>query len=202
MVNGQKKLSRRNLLFLLLALLLLAVLIYSLFPKTTVASILHLDSKDQIVKIEIGKSMISNNDSFFSETKREWLDITGSPLGERYANAFFAHPIEPVKGPTALYMGNNKYEYETVAIRFTLSELPEDYPFKENEHTLLIGAPIKEKETSTYLHLHYTLDEQMRLQEKLNAEGKGEIAPTQEYHEFDLSHNELFTPDFINKQFE
>ena len=51
-------------------------------------------------------------------------------------------------------------------------------------------------------HLPLTAEEQKRLQGKLNAEGKGEIAPSEEYHEFDLSHNELFTLDFINKQFE
>ena len=86
-MNLIQKLSKRNLLFLLLALLFLAVLIYSLFPKITVASILHLDSKEQIVKVELGSEY-----RFEPNFKQEWLDITNTPLKDRYIDAFFSTP--------------------------------------------------------------------------------------------------------------
>ena len=192
-MNLLKKHGRRNLLFLLLALLLLAVLIYSLFPKTTVASILHLDSKDQIVKVELGSEY-----RFEPNFKQEWLDITNTPLKDRYIDAFFSTPTV-----SRHYLAEHTGPYYYPAmVRITIGNLPEDYPFGERDYTFFVGVEAGDSGYATNLRLHYTLDEQKRLQEKLNAEGKGEIAPTQEYHEFDLSHNELFTPDFINKQFE
>ena len=195
-MNLIQKLSKRNLLFLLLALLFLAVLIYSLFPKTTVASILHLDSKDQIVKIEIGKGLIPLEERFFQGGEREWQDITNTPLGTRYIDALFSTAVIE-RTAFADAMGFWAPD-EVAAVRFTIDHLPEDYIFSRREYTLWVNLPTK----STPFEVPLTFEAQKLLQEKLNAEGKGEIAPTQEYHEFDLSHNELFTPDFINKQFE
>ena len=194
-MNPLKKLGKRkrNLLFLLLAFLLLAALLYSLFPKTTVASILRLDSKEQIVKIEIGTGLQHEFGVVFSESSAKWQDITNTPLGNRYVEALFAEHIDE-KDIIRNGMGFS-VEYEIAAVRITFGGLPEGYPFSGNVATVLAGVP-------TPLCLPLTLEEQMRLQEKLNAEGKGEIAPTQEYWEFDRSHNELFPLEFINKQFE
>ena len=197
MVNGMKKISKRNLLFLLFALLFLAVLICSLFPKITVASILHLDSKEQIVKVEIVTGLQQQMGTVFSESVYSWRDITDTPLGDRYRNALFSTPA--AEKIVFLYFDSSSVEKEVAAVRITIDNLPEDYPYSEREYTFYVGLPLG---STSPINLHYTLDEQKRLQKKLNAEGKGEIAPTQEYHEFDLSHNELFTLDFINKQFE
>ena len=176
--------------------LFLAVLLYSLFPKTTVASILRLDSKEQIVKIEIGTGLQHQLGVVFSESEAQWQDITATDLGNRYVDAvFFEHTVakDMIRDSMGFYV-----EEEVAAVRITLGNLPKDYPFSKQVYTVIVGIP----NGSTPLYLPLTFEAQKRLQEKLNAEGKGEIAPSEEYHEFDLSHNELFTLDFINKQFE
>lgn len=195
-MNLFQKLSKRNLLFFLLAFLCLVVLIYSFFPKTTLASILQLDNKDQIVKIEIGTGLQHQLGVVFSESEAQWQNITATDLGNRYVDAVFSeHTIakDVIRDSMGFYV-----EEKVAAVRITLGNLPKDYPFSKQVYTVIVGIP----NGSTPLYLPLSAEEQMRMQEKLNAEGKGEIAPTEEYHEFDLSHNELFTLDFINKQFE
>ena len=185
------KRNKRNVLLLTLSLLLLAVLIGSLFPKTTVASMLQLDKKEQIVKIELGSKI----DLLPPGESHEWKDITGTPLGDRYLDELFTKPT--AEDNTIRDAMGLEIPGDIAAIRITLGNLPEDYPFKDREHRILIGLPTN----TSLIRLHYTEEAQIRGQEKLNAEGKGEIFDSAPYYEFTLPKNELFTPEFIGSQF-
>lgn len=194
------KLTKKHLFLLILAFLFLAVLIYTLFPKTTLASLLRLDSKDQIAKIEIGSAYTPDGIYPTSpDHEREWLDITDTPLGDRYIDAFFS---SPVKAQDSLYPYYQDLFIETTAVRITLS-VSDDYPFTNRRHTIFVGWPEPEGNGFWFqFNLHYTPEEQMRLQEKLNAEGKGEMAKSDAFWAYTLPDSELFTVDFIQKQFE
>ena len=185
-----------------LVIIIFAVWIAFSSSKTTVASILHLDSKEQIVKIEIG-SVLEPEGQYpnYPEHLREWKDVTNTALGKRYFDALFSASMQVRTDGFSDYAD---IFTETAAIRITLG-VSEDYPFRERSHTILVGWPVPQSEGTGYygtFQLTYTTEEQMRLQEKLNAEGKNEIAKANERYTVILPNNELFTLDFINKQFE
>lgn len=68
------------------------VLFLLLRPAPTVASLLKLDSKEQIVSIKIGENVLI--DQLYDMEAKERLDITQTALGERYIEALFLESIE------------------------------------------------------------------------------------------------------------
>ena len=88
------KAKRRTLLIIGAAAVLLAaaavLCVFLLRPKTTIASLMELDSPDQIVKIELAEFRFGVDDPDPNDLSFQKADITDIELGKQYRDAIFS----------------------------------------------------------------------------------------------------------------
>ena len=96
--------------------------VFLLRPKTTIASLMGLESADQIEKMELAtfQYRLFDSDPFIPTVTRK--DITGSELGEQYAAAFFSllvteYPQEDCVGTSALLGGTPDFSAIIVTVK-------------------------------------------------------------------------------------
>lgn len=90
------KTKRRTLLIIGAALLLTLAAVLCVFllrPKTTIASLMELDSPDQIEKIELAEFRFGLDSPDPNALSFQKADITGAELGKQYQDAIFSMEV-------------------------------------------------------------------------------------------------------------
>ena len=200
------KTNKRNLIIVAVVLsvaLIAAVCVSVFFPKTTIASLLHLTSKDQIKQITISSLYIANVKLFSDDSETIYskqLDITGTPLGKQYIDTIFSKPIIFQDSGTCPPLAVQGTDYKAVTVKLTIDG-GDDAPIIQTDISLGCCAfPELCDVPEIYLSYDYTTDYLRKQFEENNERGIQEEIKQEQSYIFTIPGDELFTSAFINEQ--
>ena len=205
------KTNKRNLIIVAVVLsvaLIAAVCVSVFFPKTTIASLLHLTSKDQIESVTL-VSYYHQYDPYgnLPADEREYhseKEITGTPLAQQYIDAIFETPValqeySKLEEEHFKYMGGL---YSTASeVRITVTNVGDDYPVNQREFAISCNNELELCDVpEVFLSYDYTMDYRRKQFEENSARGVQEEVKESERYVFTVPGTELFTTGFIKKQ--
>ena len=198
------KTNKRNLIIVAVVLsvaLIAAVCVSVFFPKTTIADLLHLTSKDQIKQITISSAHRTNVtvvDPVGETVYNKQLDISDTPLGKQYVDALFSKPVvlqeSGICTPSRRDVQGTDYKVVTVDLTIDGGD---DFPIRQT------SIPIKccayPQRCSNFHEVMIAYDytpEYLRAQFEKGEYGKD----SNQIYFFTIPGDELFTSAFINEQ--
>ena len=197
--------TKKRILLIVGAVVLAAVLvtagIFLFKPKTTVASLLHLTSKDQIKQITISsvhRTNVTVVDPVGETVYNKQLDISDTPLGKQYVDALFSKPVvlqeSGICTPSRRDVQGTDYKVVTVDLTIDGGD---DFPIRQT------SIPIKccayPQRCSNFHEVMIAYDytpEYLRAQFEKGEYGKD----SNQIYFFTIPGDELFTSAFINEQ--
>lgn len=208
--------NKRNLIIVAVVLsiaLVLAVCVSVFFPKTTIADLLHLTSKDQIESITLRSYYVYFHPSGWGKSNASGQydttsDITGTPLAEQYIEAFFNASVSfqeesclKEKGEIeGKYLGRSRYRTASL-IYITVHNVPEEYPVVEREFILICNNDLAYSDfPEIKLSYRYTTDYIHEQFKENSAQGNHEQIKESESYLFNVPGEKLFTTAFIKEQ--
>ncbi len=201
------KTKKRNLIIaaVVLSVALIAALCVSVFfPKTTIADLLHLTSKDQIESVTLVSYYSPQGEADKPKEYSSSKDITGTALAQQYIDAIFEKPVA-LQEYSKLQQEKFKYigwHYFTASeIRITVANVGEDYPIVEKEFTISCNNELELCDVpEVFLSYDYTTDYIRKRFEQNSARGIQEELKNSESYVFTVPGEKLFTTGFIKEQ--
>ena len=204
--------TKKRILLIVGAVILAAVLvtagIFLFKPKTTIASLLHLTSKEQITSVMLVSYYHQYNPyGDLPPDPREYSaekDITDTSLARQYIDAIFEKPVtlqefSKLRSEKQNYIGN--LDSTASEIRITVANVGEDYPIVEKEFIISCNNELELCDVpEVFLSYDYTTDYIRNRFEQNSARGIQEELKNSESYVFTVPGEKLFTTGFIKEQ--
>ena len=184
--------------------LIAAVCVSVFFPKKTIASLLHLTSKEQITSVTLVSYYSPQGEADKPKEYSSYKDITGTALAQQYIDTIFEKPVA-LQEYSKLQQEKFKYigwHYFTASeIRITVANVGENYPIVEKEFTISCNNELELCDVpEVFLSYDYTTDYIRKRFEQNSARGIQEELKNSESYVFTVPGEKLFTTGFIKEQ--